>query len=99
MRCGEVRVWCDGDDPARVDLRVRAVVVAPYLVEPHGAGDSWLLVEVAQVWPQMRIVDDPPQAALEVDRVYGVETDQGREQPPVSLDGLAAEQVTPAGEA
>ena len=84
-------VGLDGDDPARVQLRVRAVVVAPDLVEPDGRGDSGQLVQIAQIGPEVLVVDDPAQAALEVDRVDGVEADQGREQPPIALERFGTE--------
>ena len=73
-----VLVGADGDDPARVDQGVGHVVVAADVVEAHRLGDAGRLVEVARVRPEVRVVDDPAQAALEVDVVDGVEAQQRR---------------------
>src|SRR3954466_9548918 len=83
----------DGDDPARVDRAVRQVVVAADVVEADGLGDAGRLIEGARVRPQVRVVDDPLQRALEVDVVDGVEAHERREQAPVGLDEPVAEQV------
>src|SRR3954451_11267376 len=64
-----VLVGAHGDDAARVDRPVREVVVAADVVEADGLRDAGRPVEVARVRPEVRVVDDPLQAALEVDVV------------------------------
>src|SRR4051812_20825803 len=72
VRRPEVELRSLGDDPRRVDLRMRRVVVALDVVEVDRVGDARLLVEVAQVAGQVCVVVDAPQVALEVADVDGV---------------------------
>src|SRR5829696_9226198 len=73
----EVEVQRAGrDDPLGVQGVVRRVVVLLDLGEVDRLGDPRLLVEVAGVGPQVRVVDDPPAVAAEVRVVHGVEAHQ-----------------------
>jgi hypothetical protein len=48
-------------------------------------GDSRLPVQVSQVAPEVRVVHDAPEVALEVAVVDGVEAHERREEAPVGL--------------
>src|SRR5215218_664501 len=99
VRGGQVEHRAGRDDPGRVDALVGAVVVALDVVEVDGLRDPGHLVEVAQVRVQAGVVRDPPQVALEVAVVDGVEAHQRREQPPVGERLRVAHQVALAPEA
>jgi hypothetical protein len=72
---------------------VAAVVVVLDVVEVDGLGDARVLVQLARVGPQVRVVDEPPEVALEVADIDRIEADQGGEQPPVGLGEPVAEQI------
>ena len=57
-------------DARGIDVVVRHVVVTLDVIEVDGVTETWPLEEVARVAPQVRIVDQPPQIALEVPEVY-----------------------------
>src|SRR5690242_7718441 len=63
------------------------------LIDAHGLGDVWHLIEIAGVIPQIGIVGDPPQVALEVAVIDAVEPHQRSEQPPVRLGSLSSHQI------
>ena len=75
------------------------VVVVLDVVHVDGFGHALVLVQVTRVRPQVGIVRNPFQVALEVTHVDRVETHQGGEQPPVGLGQSASEQVAAAGQA
>ena len=81
-----------GHDPGRIDPLLRLVVVPLDLHEVGGVAEAGALVEIPRVAPQVRVVGQPVQVALEVQVVDGVEPGQRREQPDVGLGQLAAEQ-------
>ena len=84
--------------PVGLILAVAAVIVPLDVVEAHGLGDAGHLVEIAQVIPEIRIVDDAPQVALEVAVVDRVETHQRGEQPPVGFGDLPPDEIALARE-
>ncbi len=53
--------------------------------EIHGAADPRHLVKLAGVIPEIGVIDETPEVALEVAVIDGIEPDQRREQP---LGGL-----------
>lgn len=67
------------------------VVVRLDVGEVYGRGDAGVLVEVAQVAAEVRVIDDAAEVALEVAVINGVETDEGAEEAPVGLDGVGGE--------
>ena len=85
MRRQEIELRAERHDAGRVHLALAAVIVPLDVVHVHGRGDAGLLVEIAQIVRQIGIVDDPPQVALEVAVIDGIETDERAEQPPVGL--------------
>src|SRR5690606_22679479 len=85
-----------GHDAARVDGAMAPVIVPLDVLEVDGVGDSGLPVQVAREARQVGVVDEPPQVALEVPVVHGVEADEGGEQAPVGLrEGVAGEVAAP----
>ena len=81
-----------GHDPGRINPLLRLVVMPLDLHEVGRVAKAGRLVEVPGVAPQVRVVGQPVQIALEVDVVDGVEPGQRGEQPDVGLGYLAAEQ-------
>src|ERR1035438_4751606 len=65
-----------GDDAARVQKVVSRVVVALDLLHGDRGGDAGLLVEVAGVAPEVRVVDQAALVALEMAVVDGIEAHQ-----------------------
>src|SRR5258707_10234759 len=90
---GEIDRGTLRDDPCRIDRRVTGVVVPLDLIEVDGIGDARDLVQLAQIVPQIWIVDDAPQIALEVTVVNRVEADEGGEQAPISFGHARSSQV------
>src|SRR5690606_3070375 len=88
-----------GNDAVGVDVAMACVVMAFDVGEIDGFGDARPLVELAQPVRQVRIILDPPQVALEVAVIDGVEADHGGEEPPVSFGEKFAGQVTPLRQA
>src|SRR6476620_539841 len=80
VRRQPVHVGTLRDYPGRVDPVLRLVVVRLNLHEIGRVAEPATLVQVPGVPPQMRIVYEPVQVALEVGVVNGVEPDQGREE-------------------
>ena len=90
-------VWCVEtdfrsywDDAVRVNGRMAEVVVVLDVVEIDSSGNPGPLVDLTGVGPQVGIVDQPSQVALEVGHIDRVETHQRGEQAPVGLGDLVA---------
>lgn len=58
-----------GHDTARVEGTMTAVIVPLDVLEVHGPGDAGHLIEAARVGPQVRVVDDAPDVALEMTEI------------------------------
>src|SRR5215470_18444654 len=86
------------NDSRRVHPAVASVVVAFDVIEVDRLGDAGMLVEVAGVRPEIRVVGEPAEVALEVVVVHRVEADERREEPPVGFGEPIAAEVTPARE-
>jgi hypothetical protein len=82
-----------GDDPGRVDLVVRAVVVALDLVEVHGLAEAGGLEQVTGVGPERRHLGEFRAVALEVPVVRGVEAHQGGEEADIRLGELVTDEI------
>src|SRR4029077_14715174 len=85
---GEILVGTKGDDSSRIDVVVGDVVVPLDVVEVHGVGDAVGLIEVFEVAEEVGVVDDPPEVALEMAVVDGIEAYEGDEQAPIGFDEL-----------
>src|SRR5690349_2893422 len=96
MRRREVQYRADRHDLRRVDGTMAHVIMAFDVIEPHGPGDARKLIEIAREAPQVRVLVDVAQVALEVAVIDGVEADQRREEPYVGLGQPVAQQIAPA---
>ena len=76
------------DDTGRIDVVVGDVVMPLDMVEVHGVGDAVGLIEVFEVAEEVGVVDDPPEVALEMAVVDGIEAHESNEQAPISFDEL-----------
>ena len=81
-------VGTEGDDTGWIDVVVGDVVMPLDVVEVHCLGDTVGLIEVFEVAEEVRVVDDPPEIALKMAMVDGVEAHEGDEQAPVGFDEL-----------
>ena len=75
-------------DLCRIDIIVCDVIVTLDMIEVHGFRNPFLLKQILEIPEQVRIVDDPPDVALEVTVIYRVEPNQRREQVPIGLRDL-----------
>jgi hypothetical protein len=75
------------------------VVVALDVVEIGRLAEAGALVEVAGVGPELRVVDEAAEVALEVADVDGVEAGQGREEADVGVGEAVADEEALTGEA
>src|SRR5215204_3239375 len=98
VRPGEIEDRTLRHDAGRVDALVAPIVMLLYVVHVHRLRHTRLLIEISQISPQVRIVHDAPQVALEVSMVNGVEAHQGGKQAPVGLRHAVAAQVAPPSE-
>ena len=81
-------VGTKGDDAGWIDVVVGDVVMPLDVVEIYGVDDAVGLIEVFEVAEEVRVVDDPPEVALEMAVVDGVEAHEGDEQAPIGFDEL-----------
>src|SRR5215469_1739420 len=73
VRSGPVQHGPGRHDPLGVEVRVGRVVVPLDVIEVRGRAEGRVLVEVAGVGPEIRVVHDPAHARLEMGDVDGVE--------------------------
>jgi hypothetical protein len=66
-----------------------------YVVRVHRLSHIRLLIKVHRVAPQVRIIHDAPQVALEMSVVHGIEAHQRRKEAPVGPRIAVAAKVTP----
>src|SRR6516162_1881408 len=81
MRGAPIDNRTSGHDPRGVDARMRQVVMALDVVEIHRIAEAGPPEQVACISPQIRVVDEAPQVAFEVQVIHGVEADERCEQP------------------
>ena len=81
-------VGAEGDDTGGIDIVVGDVVMPFDMVEVHGIGDAVGLIEIFEIAEEVGIVGDPPDVALEMSVIDGVEAYEGDEQAPISFDEL-----------
>jgi hypothetical protein len=97
VRFGEVEDRTLRHYASRVDALVAAVVVLLDVLHIDCLRDAWSLVEVLQIAPQVRVVHDAPQVALEVAVVDGVEANERWKEAPVGLRYALATEVATGG--
>ena len=64
------------------------------VIEVDRVGDAWLLIQIHQVTPQNRVIDDAPKVALEMAVINHVEPDKRAKKSPVGLDDAIPEQIS-----
>ena len=93
MRAHEIKLRSDGHNAGWVDMLVAHVVVPLNVIEVHRFCDPRHLVEVSEIFREVRIIFDATNIALEMPVVHRVEADQGREQAPIGLGKVGTQQV------
>jgi hypothetical protein len=81
----KVEHGADRGDACRVYLLVTLVVVPLGMNEIHRRRDTRDLIYVSCIGPQILVVDEAPDVALEVPVIHGIETHQRGEQPDIRL--------------
>ncbi len=95
VRFGEVDLGTRRDDSARVNAAVTPVVVVFDVIHVDGFSDSRHLVQLAGIAPQVWIIHETADIALEVADVDRVEAKESRKEPPVGLgDGFTYQVAT-----
>ncbi len=94
VRLCQIKRWAEGNDPGRINLRVRHIIMALDVVEVDRVGDAWLLIQIRQVALQIRVIDDAAQVALEMAVINHVEPDKRAKKSPVRFDDAIAEQIS-----
>jgi hypothetical protein len=93
VRRHEIYDRTDRHDARRIDL-LAAVIMPLDLIDAHGLGYARRLIKVAQITPEIGIVGNAPQVALEMAVIDAVETDQRREQTPIGFGDTVADKIT-----
>ena len=75
------------------------VIVTLDMINVDGVSKAGMLVQVARIAPQVRIIDESPQVAFEVTVVYGVEACQRRKQPNIRFGNRVPYQEALRGQA
>ena len=99
MRRAQLQLRPERDDPRRVDLAVRAVIMVLDVINVHGRADIGILVQLAQIVRQMRVISDAALVAFEVAVLDGIEPHDGGEWPPIGPCQGFARQIELAPEA
>ena len=91
MRRVEIQVGANGNNPGWIDGLMAFVIVVLDMLEVCRLPHAWPLIKLTREAPQIRVVGDAPDIALEVPMIDGIEADQRCEQPPIRFgDALAA---------
>src|SRR5215208_3404659 len=98
MRFGKVEDRPLRHYASRVDALVAPVVVLLDVVHVDRLCNAWSLIKILQIAPQVRVVHDTLQVALEVAVVDGVEANERGKEAPVGLRYAVATQVALGGE-
>lgn len=85
MWCPQILLWTDRDDPRRIDIIVGHVVMTFNMIEIDGFGDSWGLINIAQIGEKVWITGDLAKIAFKMTVIDRVEADQGHEEPQVGF--------------
>ena len=81
----EVHLGPDWHNARRINGRVTEVIVMLDMVHVDGLCHIFVLIEFTGISPQVGIIFQTADIALEVTYVYRVEPDKRSEQPPVGL--------------
>ena len=80
----------DRHDAGGIYLIMRHVIVPLDVVEVHRRGYPVVLIQIAQVRPEVRVVDNAAKVAFEVAMLDRIESDQRREKAPVGFSHTLA---------
>jgi hypothetical protein len=95
LRRVPVHDWPQWNETRWIDFVMRHVVMPLDVVEVDGIRHSRYLVDVAGVGPEVRVIYQTAQVALEMHVVDGIEAEQRREEANIGLSQLGAQQVAP----
>ena len=73
MRGVEIKDWPLGKNASQVHVGMTLVVMQLDVVKIAGFLDPWLLIQVFEIVPKIRVFVNVTQVALEVDVIDGVE--------------------------
>ena len=79
VRGVEIEVGTDGNDPGGIDGSVAFVIVAFDMLEVGRFPHAGRLVKLARKAPEVRVVGDAPDIALEMPVIDGIEANEGGE--------------------
>src|SRR5690606_11931937 len=85
VRASQVEDRPRRNDAIGIDGRVAPVIMRADVVVEHGFRDARHPVQTRQVIPQIAVVENAPDIALEMADIDGIEPHERREQPPVRL--------------
>ena len=91
VRLSKIERGTERHNPGRVDIGVSDIVVPLDMINIDGLGDPGLLVKIAKVGVEIRIVDDSANVALEVAMINRIEADKRAKQPPIRFNDAIAE--------
>lgn len=89
----ELLVRPDRDDPGRVDIVVRNVIVALDVIEIDRFGDAVDLIQIAQITVQIRIIHDAAKIAFKVPVVDRIEANERYEKAPIGFERFRSEKI------
>src|SRR5438105_7777995 len=93
MRRSQVERGADRDDTRGIYLLVRHIIMALDVIEVHRFGNAIVLVKIAQIRPEMFVIDDAAHVALEMAVINGIEADEGGKETPIGFRHAVAEQI------
>jgi hypothetical protein len=93
VRSVKVEDWSFGNNASWVDVGMTLVVMHLDVFKVTRFLDSWLLVEVFEIVPEVGIFVNMAQVALEVDVIHRVKTEQSREHTPVGFGDAIATKI------
>jgi len=94
----QILLWSNRDNPGRIDVIVRVVVMPFDVVEVDGLGNPGLLIKISQVTVQVRVIDDAPDVAFEMSVVNRIKPNKRYEQTPIGFQRLRSKKKSPSGE-
>src|SRR3974390_1157164 len=86
-------------DTGRIYSAMAHVIVPFDMQKVHCRWDSGQLIDVARIGPEIRVIDDPPNVALEMSMIDRVEANERGEQPYIRLGQCVSEQKASMPEA
>jgi len=79
MVARKIKDWPDRDNAARINFRVRHIVMTFDMIKVYRFGNAVVLIYIHQIALEIVVVADAAQTALEMDVVDDIETNEGAE--------------------